>query len=207
MTEIDALLGTLSRTDPTYLYLALFFFAFVENLFPPSPSDVVIIFGGSLVGLGKLNFFAAIFSATVGSTAGFVVMYYVGFFLGRELIDSGRLRILPLERIKQAEKWFIRYGYGLVIANRFLSGTRAVISFFVGVSEMPISITLPLCALSALLWNSTLLVGGLFLGQNWKHLEGFLEIYGTAVLILVVAAVAGLVVRYFIKRRNLRKNH
>ncbi len=202
MTQVDSLLTALNNTDTFYLYFSLFFFAFIENLFPPSPSDLVVAFGGSLVGLGKLNMAAAIFFATLGSTAGFVVMYYIGLFFGRKLIDSGKLRFLPLDKIKQVESWFKKYGYGIVVANRFLSGTRAVISFFVGLSELPIAITLPLCAVSALLWNSLLIFGGSVLGHNWKRLENYLDIYGTIVGIFLIAVVAFFVIRYFYRRRH-----
>lgn len=202
MTEIDSLITALSHTDPSYLYFTLFFTAFLENLFPPAPSDLVIAFGGSLVGIGKLSFGAALVSATLGSTVGFIVMYYIGFLLGKKLIDAGKPRFLPFEKIKVAEKWFTRYGYWLVVLNRFLSGTRAVISFFVGLSELPVAITLPLCALSALLWNSILLYGGYMLGHNWRSLEDYLTIYGTAVLVVIFVAAGLFTLRFFLRRRN-----
>ncbi len=203
MTQIDSLITALNNTDPLYLYFTLFFFAFLENLFPPSPSDVVIAFGGSLAGLGKLNPIAAIISATLGGTLGFAVMYYVGFFFGKEILNAGKLRFLPLDKISKVEGWFGKYGYGLVVANRFLSGTRAVISFFAGISKLPFSITLPLCAVSALLWDSILVFGGAILGRNWRLLDHYLDIYGIVVLCLVIVAAAILTMRYFYKRRHV----
>jgi len=192
----------LNSTAPIYFYLTLFFFAFLENLFPPSPSDLVIAFGGSLVGTGKLDIFAAIFFSTLGSTAGFVVMYYIGFFLGRELIDTGKLKFIPMEKIKTVEGWFQKYGYGIVVVNRFLSGTRAVISFFVGLSELSIAITIPLCAISALTWNSILIIGGSLLGRNWKQLGHILSLYGITVGIFLSLLVVFFVVKYYRRRKH-----
>ncbi len=202
MTTIDSLVAAFGHADPTYLYLTLFFFAFLENLFPPTPSDLVIAFGGSLVGIGKIGIVGALVSSTIGSTLGFAVMYYVGFFLGKKLVDAGRPRFLPFERIRRAEKWFARYGYGIIIANRFLSGTRAVISFFAGLTELPISITLPLCAVSALLWNSVLGYGGSVLGHNWKRLGHFLDIYGFIVLAVILVIAFIVVARQISGRRR-----
>lgn len=202
MTELDTVVTALRHTDPAYLYFALFFIAFLENLFPPAPSDLVIAFGGSLVGIGKLGFVAALVSATIGSTAGFIVMYYVGYLLGKKLIDAGKPRFLPFDKIKQVERWFTKYGYWLVVSNRFLSGTRAVISFFVGLSELPVLITLPLCAASALLWNFILIYGGYVLGHNWEQLDHYLNIYGTVILILILGLAALLAVRYFFRRKH-----
>ena len=202
MTELDTLVTALRHTDPYYLYFTLFFIAFLENIFPPAPSDLVIAFGGSLVGIGKLGFAATLVSASIGSTAGFIVMYYIGFVLGKKVIDAGRPRFLPFDRIKQVEGWFAKYGYWLVVANRFLSGTRAVISFFVGLSELPVLITIPLCALSALLWNSILIYGGYLLGHNWRQLDQYLSIYGIVMLIIILGLTAMFVVRYFLRRNH-----
>jgi membrane protein DedA with SNARE-associated domain len=202
VTQIDSLITALNNTDPMYLYLSLFFFAFLENLFPPSPSDLMIAFGGSLVGLGKLNIFSAIFFSTLGSTAGFVAMYYVGFFFGKELVDSGKLKFLPLDKVMTVEKWFKKYGYGIVVVNRFLSGTRAVISFFVGLSELPIGITVLLCAVSALLWNTILILGGSVLGHNWKQLEHYLDLYGFIIGIILLVGIIYWIISYIWKRRH-----
>jgi len=200
VTHLDHLIAALNNADPIYLYLTIFFFAFLENLFPPSPSDLVIAFGGSLVGFGKLNLFGAIFFSTLGSTTGFVAMYYVGFFFGRELVDSGKIKFLPLEKIKIVEGWFRKYGYGIIVANRFLSGTRAIISFFGGLSELSIAITALLCAVSALLWNTILVLVGSVLGHNWKQLDRYLDIYGAAIGIVLLLFVLSLIVRYLYLR-------
>lgn len=203
MNELDTLVAAVNHVNPAYLYLTLFLFAFVENLFPPTPSDLAIAFGGSLVGIGKLGFVPTIVSATLGSAAGFIVMYYVGFMLGKKLIDAGKPKFLPFDKINQAERWFKKYGYWLVVMNRFLSGTRAVISFFVGLSELPVIITLPLCVLSALLWNSLLVYGGSVLGHNWRLLDHYLSLYGYAVLVLVAIVLSVGTARYFIGRKHV----
>ena len=210
MTAINGIVAAMYNAAPAYLYLALFFLAFLENLFPPTPSDLVIAFGGALVGSGKLSMVATIFFATLGSATGFILMYYLGFFLGRELIDSRKLwkipfvgRILPVDKIKTVEGWFIKYGYWIVVGNRFMSGTRAVISFFIGLSELPIQITLPLCAVSALLWNFLLIFSGAQLGHNWRRLEFYLDIYGTFILGIIAIVAIYFVVKFFLRRKQV----
>lgn len=88
------------------------------------------------------------------------------------------------------------------MANRFLSGTRAVISFFVGLSELPVAVTLPLCALSALLWNTLLVYGGSVLGHNWKQIDRYLDIYGEVIVILLLLVATSFGVKYFVGRRR-----
>jgi membrane protein DedA with SNARE-associated domain len=202
LTEIESIIAAVNRAEPIYLYFTLFFFAFIENLFPPSPSDLFIAFGGALVGLGKLNIFLTITFATVGSTAGFVLMYYIGFFLGKKLVDSRKLKIIPFDKIKKVEDWFLKYGYWIVVGNRFMSGTRAVISFFVGLSELPIVVTLPLCAVSALLWNSLLVFFGSQLGHNWRIVGYYLDIYYKIVIAIIVLLTGTYLVWKFFSRRK-----
>ena len=48
----ENILNQISTFPPLWIYLTLFFFAFVENVFPPSTSDLVIVVGGSLAGAG-----------------------------------------------------------------------------------------------------------------------------------------------------------
>jgi Uncharacterized membrane-associated protein len=201
VTSIDSIISSLNSVDAGYLYLTVFFFAFVENLFPPSPSDLVIAFAGSLVGFGKLSFIATMLVSTAGSATGFSVMYWIGYMFGRKILDSGRIRFIPLNQINKVEKWFGTYGYGIVVANRFLSGTRAVVSFFAGLSKLSTGLTLLLCTVSALVWNTLLIYSGSILGAHWKAIESYLEYYSSGVLALIIAIALFFVIRYFYRKK------
>ncbi len=83
----------LNSIDPLVVYGLVLGFAFVENLFPPSPSDMMIIAAGSLVGIGKLDFVATLLVATAGSTIGFVMMYKVGDWFGRKHPGAGEAEV------------------------------------------------------------------------------------------------------------------
>ena len=58
----------------------------LENLFPPIPSEAVLPLAGFFVGLGELNFFAALVASTAGSLAGALILYVVGKRGGRPLV-------------------------------------------------------------------------------------------------------------------------
>ena len=45
----ETILTQFSDLTPFWIYLTIFFFAYIENLFPPSPSDIVVVIAGSLV--------------------------------------------------------------------------------------------------------------------------------------------------------------
>jgi membrane protein DedA with SNARE-associated domain len=88
------------------------------------------------------------------------------------------------------------------VANRFLAGTRAVVSFFAGMSELSLWKTTLLSFLSALVWNSILLFAGGKLGQNWQTIGFYLDTYSKTVTTIVIIAVVLLVARYLYKRSN-----
>jgi membrane protein DedA with SNARE-associated domain len=201
---VETIIPSLQSLDPLLVCLALFSIAFIENIFPPSPSDMVIVFGGTLVGIGRVGFAPALLCSTAGSTAGFVAMYLIGKWFGRHILEQRKIRFLPLDAVHRVESWFARYGYWIIIANRFLAGTRAVVSFFAGMSELKLSVTIPLCFFSALVWNALLITGGYFLGSNWQRIGFYIGAYRQVVTGLVVLAAIVLIVRYF--RRSSRKN-
>ncbi len=196
----------LKSLDPFLIYLAVFSIALIENVFPPSPSDLVIVFAGSLVGIEQVGFAETLFTATLGSAIGFVLMYKIGDWFGDRILEQGKIKFIPLEAVRKVELWFARYGYGIIIANRFLAGTRAVVSFFAGMSRLNLRKTIALSFLSALAWNSILLFGGFYLGQNWRRIGFYLSTYGQIVTGLVILIVLVLVARFLYKKDNGKKS-
>ncbi|MCC7092929.1 MAG: hypothetical protein IT277_01940, partial [Ignavibacteriaceae bacterium] len=62
----EDILSRIATFPPFWIYITLFFFAFIENVFPPSPSDFVTVVGGTLIGTGDINFLLALSFATLG---------------------------------------------------------------------------------------------------------------------------------------------
>ena len=192
----------LNSIDPLVVYGLVFGFALVENLFPPSPSDMMIIAAGSLVGIGKVNFIATLLFATAGSTIGFVMMYKIGDWFGQNILEQGKLKFIPIEAVHKVERWFARYGYAIIVVNRFLTGTRAVVSFFAGMSDLRLPTTTLLCAVSALAWNAVLITIGFYLGQNWDRISLLLSTYSQLATAVGIIVVVLLVIRFVLSRRN-----
>jgi membrane protein DedA with SNARE-associated domain len=190
---VEELLRRLSTVNPLWVYFSVAGFAFLENIFPPLPSDALVLFVGSLVGLGHVDFTVALIFTALGSTAGFVVMYKVGDWFGLKILETGKIPFIPVDKVHKVEGWFRKYGYFLIVVNRFLTGTRAVVSFFAGMSELPLTATTILSFASALIWNFLLLFAGKELGENWQKIGSSLATYSQGIT-LVLLAVALLVV-------------
>ncbi len=200
---VETIITFLQQFSPLWIYTAIFFIAYIENIFPPSPSDVMIVAGGYLVGIGQIDFFLTLVVATIGSTTGFMTMYQIGDWFGIKIIEKGKLKFIPLDSVHKVESWFRKYGYWLIIVNRFLSGTRAVVGFFAGMSEIKFLPTAVLCLISALAWNFILVYAGTLLGANWKSIGFYLATYSQIVTVLIITGIlAGIFFWYYRRRKK-----
>ena len=177
---------------PLWAYLTLFVIAYGENVLPPIPGDMVVVFGGYMAGLGSLNLLVVIFLATLGGAAGFMTVYALGYRLGHAVLDPDRMRWLPRDGVGKTQRWIQTYGYGVIAANRFLSGARSVISLTAGVAQMDPGRTAWWCTVSALVWTGLISYAGYAVGDNWEIVVVYLRAYGRVILaLLAVAAVVG----------------
>jgi len=198
----ENILSSISDFNPLWIYLSLLFFSYIENIFPPSPSDLVVVVGGSLVGAGAISFIPTLLITSFGSVAGFMTLYFLGSQLDRKVINSGKVKFISLEALQKAEVWFNKYGYRVIIINRFLPGTRSVISFFAGLSELKIKRTLLLAAISAIAWNLIIIYLGILFSDNISTVDKYLSMYSNIILIISGLIVIVLTIRYFIKKKK-----
>lgn len=188
--------------DPTLIYVVLFFFGFIENIFPPSPSDLVVILGATLVANTPIGFIPILIVTSIGSSLGFIVMYYIGKFLGETLIRSGKLKFIKAKDMGKSDLWFNKYGYNLILINRFLPGTRAVISFFCGMHRLKATKTFFLAAISSFVWNAILITVGFFLGGNIDLIDKYLNAYSNITGVIVVIIIVIFIVRFYRKKKK-----
>lgn len=164
-------IDTIMQWNILLLYLFLFVSSVLENLFPPIPGDTITVFGAFLVGIGKLDFFMVYAVTTLGSSIGFILLFYAGAFLEMEFFINTRFKIFSSKKIIEAEKWFSRYGYYIVVLNRFLPGVRSVISIAAGISGLKGVKVFLLSLVSAMGWNFLWIYTGYTLGNNWNIVQ------------------------------------
>lgn len=202
MDLMEQIILWLQQLPPGGVLALMFFIAYLENIFPPAPSDVLLVFAGTLIGVGTVGFVPSLVMSTLGSTLGFMTAYFVGRYFEQHAVSGKFGRLLPVGTIHQVEKLFRLYGYGVIVANRFLAGTRAIVSFFAGMSRMNLTITTILCAVSAGLWNCLLLYLGMIFAKNWRKAADYLQLYSTIISVVVIGLLIIFVVIYLRRRRN-----
>ena len=202
--DIVAWMETLS---PAMVYLTVFAVAYLENVLPPIPGDMIVVFGGALVGLGRVEFVPVVLVATVAGALGFMTMYAVGRRVGDAVLDPERLRWIPKRAARKVRDWLGRWGFGVVAANRFLSGARSVIALMVGAAQMRPGPTALWATVSAAVWTALIAYLGLVLGDNWPTIGTWLKQYSqvvTVALLVVLGLYFG--VRRWRKRRAAQRN-
>lgn len=199
---VEEILNQISGASPLIIYISLFFFSYIENVFPPSPSDLVVVVGGSLISTGVISFIPTLIITSVGSVLGFLTLYYIGKQLDKKLVRTGKIKWVSIEALDKAESWFNKYGYYVILANRFMPGTRSVISFFAGVSELKIKKTILFASISAVAWNAIIIYLGVIFGDNVPLIDSYLSTYSNIVIIATVVIALIFIVRYLFLRKK-----
>ena len=158
------------QTIENWGYIGVFLLIAVENIFPPIPSEVILAFGGFATAKTNLTLIGVIIAATLGSTFGALVLYFIGRLLNKDRLEkivSGKigkaLRLKP-EDIEKANKWFETKGQKTVFICRFIPIVRSLISVPAGMSKMGVPRFLVYTILGSTIWNTVLVSLGNALG-------------------------------------------
>lgn len=195
----------------SYGYLGVFFLIFVENIFPPIPSEVVLLFGGALTTYTALTPPMVILFATIGSLAGAIVLYLLGRILKAERIKKlfsgkfGKILRLKPEHVDKATNWFVRYEKKAVLICRCVPIVRSLISIPAGISEMNFSLFLLLTTIGSVVWNTVLVFIGVFLGDKWDVALPYFDKYSHLILALIAVVAVGFVIYLIVKNRKARR--
>ena len=187
----------LQAVHPYLAYVILFLSAYIENIFPPIPGDTVTLAGAYLVGIGLLNFWGVLVATTLGSILGFMTIFFLAYWLEWKIIEKYQPRWVNKTHIDRVEGWFRKYGYWIILANRFLSGARSVISFIAGLSKMRTGLVFLFALLSCFFWNGMIIFLGALVGKNWHTIVEWLKLYNKIVVAVLLAALGGYLVYHF----------
>lgn len=69
-------------------YFGIFLLIFIENVFPPIPSEAVLLFGGALTVTAALHIPGTVLAATAGSLSGAIVLYAFGRIFQAQRLKS-----------------------------------------------------------------------------------------------------------------------
>jgi membrane protein DedA with SNARE-associated domain len=195
-----------------YGYLGIFVLMLLGSACIPIPSEIVMAFGGALASetfadqvLGdpskSLSLLGVIVVGVLGSLAGSLLAYWLGYAGGRPMVDRwGKYLMLRPHEVDRAQDWFERHGQAAVFWSRLIPLVRAFISLPAGVARMNLGAFTLYTTLGLLPWTIGLALAGRSLGDQWNDVERFIA----PVSIAAGIALAALVVWWIIRRRRAR---
>jgi membrane protein DedA with SNARE-associated domain len=178
---------------------------FLEHLFPPIPSELVLPLAGYVTGKGDLTLAPVILLGSIGSLAGATVWYVIGKRIGETRLRAwieqhGRWLTLSTHDVDRANDWFQRRGKSAVLIGRLMPGVRTFVSLPAGFSGMGWISFLLYSALGTVAWTAALVYAGAKLQQNFELVSKYIDMVTNGVLVLMGAMLLWRYVRCWLPR-------
>ena len=192
-------------------YLGVFLLIAIENIFPPIPSEVILLFSGFITINTKLNIFYMILFSLLGSLLGAIILYFIGRLINKDRIKQllstriGKTLKLTNDDIDKADDWFNKKGNKAVFICRFIPVVRSLISIPAGMNKMNMIKFIVYTLLGSLIWNIVLLFLGYKVGENWTDTAAIIDKYSLLVLILLILTLVIFIIMVFY-RKNKKAN-
>lgn len=200
MSLLGALTDFMAAGVQALGYPGIFLFMFIEGLFTPIPSMVVLPFAGALAAQGLMNAPAVIVVASLGAMSGSGGAYYLGLRLGRPFVlRYGRYFMLDGSDLNRAEGWFRRWGVFGVFLAMSVPGARSIVAYPAGAGRMRFIPFLAATFGGAMVWNTVLTVSGYLLFDQWRRLVDTFELVDLIALLAVLTGLGGWI--YYRKSR------
>ncbi len=188
-------------------YPGLAIIMFLENVFPPIPSEPFLLGAGFATADGKMSLPLSILAATIGSLIGATVFYFIGIALPEPRVRSalrryGKYALLGEEDLDRAIAWFEGHGRAVVFFGRCIPLVRTLISVPAGLARMPLPQFLAYSAAGTALWSTFLIVVGRLLGAKYEDALVYLDRFQYLVVAVVALAIAVFVVLRVRSRRR-----
>lgn len=198
-------------------YPGLALVMFLENVFPPIPSEIVLPLAGTLTVSSdpsvpaRFNMVNVLLWATLGSFLGAWIWYWVGYLISEERVRRllqkiGKFIMITEEDLDRALDWFTRYGEWCVFFGRMVPIIRTLISVPAGLSKMHWLKFSAFTIAGTLIWNTILGFAGRLLGDNYTIIVEWIDRFKYLVIIVCVIAVIVFYARRISKKKNNEEN-
>jgi membrane protein DedA with SNARE-associated domain len=181
-------------------YLGIGLLMFLENLFPPIPSELIMPLAGYTATLPntQIQVIPAIAAGVIGTIFGAIPWYYAGLLLGQQRLQLlagryGKWIGISGEDIEKSVQWFQKHGAKAVLFGRLVPGIRTLISIPAGISKMPIVPFFIYSTIGTVGWVTLLTYAGYFLGKNYNLVENYVDVITKVVVFGVLMAIAAFV--------------
>ena len=185
----DWILGLIEQSG----YLGVGFLMFLETVFPPIPSEVIMSLTGIAAAKGELNLSWAIAAGTAGAMLGNILWYLAARALGHDRLRPfvqrhGKWLTVNWRDVEKAHRWFDRYGVFIVLVGRVMPTIRSLISVPAGLLDMRFRNFVIASTIGTAIWTSLLAIAGYKLRENYADIDQLVEPLSNVVLLALIVA-------------------
>jgi membrane protein DedA with SNARE-associated domain len=188
-------------------YLGILLLMFLENVFPPIPSELIMPAAGFAASRGQLSLPGVILAGTAGSVLGAIPLYYLGHLVGQPRLTRwtarhGHYLALSPNDLTHANEWFNQHRSKAVLLCRLIPGVRSLISIPAGINQMNLPQFLLYTAIGSAAWTTALALAGKLLEANYTKVQKVVDPLTYLVLGLIVTTFVVRAIR--LKRQQSR---
>lgn len=201
--HVDVYLHDIVSQYGTYVYMVLFIIVFCETglvVTPFLPGDSLLFAGGTLVGLGMMDYWPLVGTLLSAAVLGDAVNYSIGKHIGPPVFERN-YRFLKKEHLLKAQGFYERHGGKAIILARFIPIVRTFAPFVAGVASMCARRFLFFNITGALLWVFLLVTAGYKFSDSEVVKNNF-SLVIIAIIVISVLPVAIEIVKARLSQRR-----
>jgi membrane protein DedA with SNARE-associated domain len=193
---ILAITNFITQTVESWGYVGVVVLMGIESAAIPLPSEVIMPFSGFLVESGRFSLLGLAIAGAIGSVAGSILTYGIGYYGGRPLIlKYGKYLLISEKDLELTEKFFQKFGNLSVFIGRVLPVVRTFISIPAGIGKVAVWPFVIYCFIGSFIWSYFLAWLGLKLGENWHALESYFRKFDLLIGLIIIVFVV-----YWVRR-------
>ena len=188
-------------------YLGIALLMFLDNIFPPIPSEIIMPSAGYTASQGQLLLSGVIVAGCIGSLVAAALLYWIGYLFNHDAIFRfvdryGKYLFIQSEDVKKSLRWFEKYGHRIVFLGRMIPAVRSLISIPAGMSRMPFWKFMLYSSLGTIIWTTFLAYVGFYFGENQALMQQIFSQVGYVIITIVILALSWLLYRK-LKNKNI----
>ncbi len=174
---------------------------FLETVFPPVPSEVIMTVAGVSAARGNMTFGGVVASGTVGAMLGNYLWFWLAIKFGSDRLHRfadryGRWLTLSWQEIDRGQLLFKKHGSIIVLVARMLPTFRSLISIPAGVFGMSHRRFLVFSTIGTAGWSTALAGAGYLMGSQFEDVEKILGPLSTIVIGLIIVGYVWRLIRW-----------
>lgn len=172
-------------------YLGIAFLMFLDNVFPPIPSEIIMPSAGYTASKGELTLIGVIMAGSAGSILAAMLLYWVGRKVPQQRLFKlteryGKYLRIQVSDLEKALDWFNKHGHRIIFFGRMIPAVRSLISIPAGMSKMPFAKFMFYSIAGTLIWTSFLAYLGFHFSQNQALMSLIMQRISTIILAIVI---------------------